>query len=296
MNIFTKTPLTVAAILAAFSIHAAPGDGSDIARNAARELQKQHALYEQQAMENAAKAEYNAEIQAELVKIYSKDPWRQIGNTTNLARGPGWVEFQGEVQSIVNNGVIMKGKYGQVLTVWTDPDYSEHLVQSIKTESDKREHRSETVSDTSFQQHKIYGDDLFFVEGFPYPGRTGTGYEELMALDSDYYTYTNTLDQALTIHKLIYGKPCSKIWTPEELAEAKLKAGAKKQAVLDKVLKSNQESAGRGEPYGLMRMGERYRDGEGVEKDLAQARAYLQRAADAGSVTAGDELSKLSPQ
>ncbi len=44
-----------------------------------------------------------------------------------------------------------------------------------------------------------------------------------------------------------------------------------------------------------MRMGERYRDGEGVDKDLAKARQYLKRAADAGEQTAADELSRLSP-
>ena len=42
-----------------------------------------------------------------------------------------------------------------------------------------------------------------------------------------------------------------------------------------------------------MRMGERYRNGDGVEKDLSKAREYLQKAADAGSPTAKEELSKL---
>ena len=70
-------------------------------------------------------------------------------------------------------------------------------------------------------------------------------------------------------------------------------AGAKKQAVQDKVLKSNQDAAARGDAYGLMRMGERYRDGEGVEKDLDKARTYLKKAADAGSPTAAEELQHL---
>ena len=40
-------------------------------------------------------------------------------------------------------------------------------------------------------------------------------------------------------------------------------------------------------------MGERFRDGDGVEKDLVKARDYLQKAVDAGSITAKEELSKL---
>lgn len=75
------------------------------------------------------------------------------------------------------------------------------------------------------------------------------------------------------------------------LAKAALE---KKQATLAKVVKFNQEQADKGDVIGLLRMGERYRDGDGVEKDLAKAKAYLQKAADAGSPTAADELSKFN--
>ena len=61
----------------------------------------------------------------------------------------------------------------------------------------------------------------------------------------------------------------------------------------ERALKMNQDLADKGDAYGLLRMGERYRDGEGVEKDIAKAKAYLQKAADAGSPTAADELKKL---
>jgi len=49
----------------------------------------------------------------------------------------------------------------------------------------------------------------------------------------------------------------------------------------------------KGDMFGLLRMGERYRDGDGVEKDLGKAREYLQKAADAGSPTAKEELANL---
>jgi hypothetical protein len=72
------------------------------------------------------------------------------------------------------------------------------------------------------------------------------------------------------------------------------KADAAKKAVQAKVLKSNQDLADKGDAYGLLRMGESYRDGEGVPKDLAKAKDYLTKAAAAGSPTATDELSKLN--
>lgn len=85
---------------------------------------------------------------------------------------------------------------------------------------------------------------------------------------------------------------------PDEVAkevEAKefAKKQAIKQAITDRVLKNNQDLADKGDAYGLLRMGERYRDGEGVPKDLAKARDYLTKAAEAGSQTASDELKTL---
>jgi hypothetical protein len=95
--------------------------------------------------------------------------------------------------------------------------------------------------------------------------------------------------------------------TPEQLAAAraaqeKAKADAKAKAAAQKAdgearaLQANQDAAAKGDSFGLMRMGERYRDGDGVEKDLSKAREYLQKAADAGSPTAKDELSNLKSQ
>jgi hypothetical protein len=71
------------------------------------------------------------------------------------------------------------------------------------------------------------------------------------------------------------------------------KADDAKKAIQAKDLKSNQDMADKGDEYGLLRMGERYRDGDGVEKDLAKAKDYLTKAADAGSPTAADELKQL---
>jgi len=67
----------------------------------------------------------------------------------------------------------------------------------------------------------------------------------------------------------------------------------KQEAAQEKVLKYYQDLANKGDTYGLLRMGERYRDGDGVEKNAAKARDYFTKAAAAGSPTAADELSKL---
>jgi len=86
----------------------------------------------------------------------------------------------------------------------------------------------------------------------------------------------------------------------EKATEAERKAAEEKEkkeqaqvAMQLKVLHLNEDQAAKGEPYGLLRMGERYRDGEGVPKDLAKARDYLSKAAAAGEPSAADELSRL---
>ena len=81
--------------------------------------------------------------------------------------------------------------------------------------------------------------------------------------------------------------------TPEQIEAVKAKAAADKNANEEKALKYNQELADKGDSYGLLRMGERYRDGYGVPKDLAKARDYFTEAVAAGSSSAADELSQL---
>ncbi len=85
--------------------------------------------------------------------------------------------------------------------------------------------------------------------------------------------------------------------TPARAAAAKVEQAKfaqaqnlKKAQAEEIALKANLEAAQAGDAYGLLRMGERYRDGDGVAKDTAKARDYLTRAAAAGSVTATEEL------
>ena len=200
-----------------------------------------------------------------------KDPYRIIANTTNVV-GAGWVQFYGTVLEVQKGGIRM---------------------QAI-CRAEKR--------DTGFGPKGVdtYGTE-FFVEGFPYEVAENDflGADQcLCAIEKGVYTYTTTSGASRTIHKLIYGEvytpPPPKPLTPEQIAAAKSAADQKKKAAAERALKANQEAAAKADSFGLLRMGERYRDGEGVEKDLDKARSYLQKAADTGSPTAAEELSKLN--
>ncbi|HVU08753.1 MAG TPA: hypothetical protein VHG89_09445 [Verrucomicrobiae bacterium] len=66
------------------------------------------------------------------------------------------------------------------------------------------------------------------------------------------------------------------------------------QKAAAKALQQEEKLAMAGDTFGLLRMGERYLSGDGVAKDSAKARIYLQRAADAGSPTAAEDLQRLA--
>jgi TPR repeat protein len=80
-------------------------------------------------------------------------------------------------------------------------------------------------------------------------------------------------------------------------AKAELKKAADEQRAEQgktRALKLNQDAAAKGDAYGLLRMAERYRDGDGIEKDSAKAKEYFQKAVEAGSPSAAAELESLN--
>jgi hypothetical protein len=67
-----------------------------------------------------------------------------------------------------------------------------------------------------------------------------------------------------------------------------------KADVAARILKSHQDLADQGDAYGELRMGLRYRDGDGVPQDRDKAREWLQKAADQGDPDAATALSQLA--
>jgi len=205
-----------------------------------------------------------AEAQEEATSV--RDPIRVV-NGINIAVGAGWVQFYGKVLEVQPKGVRLEGFY---------------------------------------KGNGGVPDEDFFVENFPFQVAendfVGGGAEKLFAIPAGVYTYKTAIGGSRTIHKLDYGAVyVPPPPTPEQIEAARKIAAAKKiadakraTAGAELALKSNQDAAAAGDAYGLLRMGERYRDGEGVERDLAKAREYLAKAKDAGSPSAPSELDSLT--
>lgn len=84
--------------------------------------------------------------------------------------------------------------------------------------------------------------------------------------------------------------------SPDELILGKRAAAKTPESKTDldaRILKSHQDLADKGDAYGELRMGLRYRDGDGVPKDLDKAREWLHKSADQGDSDAASALAKL---
>jgi hypothetical protein len=315
-------------------------------KSAAEQAEQQRFLTEAYARQQAQQESQNISQQGEILKIYSKDPWRKINNSTNYVGNEGWQQFQGKIQAIEPVGILFQGNFGRVLSISTSTDKNSGLTtirgevsnESETNRQNARKSTSQSTQITKTQIEKIYGDDFFLVVNFPYPAQDGNGYERMMAYDTGYITYTNSANHVLTVRKLDYGTPCIKIWSEEEIAaayaqaeaerekiEAERKAQreladaqaereraaieeqrkaelavieAEKKAKIDKIVKSYQEEADKGDPGALHRLGEFYRDGYGFEKDAVKADEYFKKADAATEALAKqtNEKSKLNEQ
>src|SRR5580658_4355950 len=150
-----------------------------------------------------------------------------------------------------------------------------------------------------YPDHEIWFSGEFFVKNYPYKQADDDLVPDyLAAFPAEVYSYNTAQGSVHTIHALDFGIPCD---APPEIAareekEAEAAAAALKQKEAEakvNALKANEAEAATGDMYGLLRMGERYRDGDGVETNLDKARDYLSRAAAAGELTASNELAAL---
>ncbi len=219
-------------------------------KSAADKAEQQRFLTDAYAREQAQQESEIVSRQNEIIKIYSKDPWRKIHGSTNYVGNEGWQQFQGKVLSVDPVGILFQGSFGKVLSITTEIDKDADLVTTrgeVSNESEielqKRNTKkisTQSTHTTRIKHEKIYGDDFFMVVNFPYPVQADSGYERLMAYDTGYITYTNSDKRALTVRKLDYGLPCIKIWSAAEM-EAVYKAAEAKRAAIEAERRAQRE-------------------------------------------------------
>lgn len=189
--------------------------------------------------------------------IEPADPARVWDGKKEAANDPGWVKFWGKVDKSGADGLVIAGGFGVVSNEFSGRFFL-----------------------TGYPKEMAEGDSFDFKASW---WARGVG--------------NVSLDGGVMRH-LDYGK----VWVPapphvltaderKALEAARLAARAKAAAA---AVAFNQAAADRGDAYGLLRMGERYRDGDGVARDPRKAREYLAKAAAAGNSQAAAALQSLA--
>lgn len=211
------------------------------------------------------------------------DLWREIDGVTNCIRGPGWNDFYFPT---VHNQFNLNGRKSPLAPHWFACWGRVIEVQPTG------------IRVSGHSEFYGAGEKIFFVEGYPYEVEEDQYIERIAAKDSGVYTYTTVLGGTSTIRRFVYGRivnaPTVPPPSPEQL-KALADAEARKKAASDaKALNYNRDLAERGDAYGQFRMGERYRDGDGVDKDPRQAREWFAKASAQGDKAASKALAAMS--
>jgi len=142
----------------------------------------------------------------------------------------------------------------------------------------------------TYANSKETNHGAFVLIRFPQPRAAGDEFsheKSWWAKDDGNTTYSGA-----TYHRLDYGEVRGKLTDAEKAAQTQAQQ-AKRAELMANAIALYQKQAGDGDAYAQLRLGEIYRDGEGVPKDLAKARDYLAKAAAQGNQDAQKELDQL---
>jgi TPR repeat protein len=228
-----------------------------------------------------------------------EDAWRDFAGVKKYVKSPdsGFVTFQGQILQTTSDGIRIQGNCGANLqTEFFVKNFPYKLADGDFTGTDKK---YAAVEDGQLTYITISGD-AHTIEQLDY-GTPCTRPNEADEIEAAAQNFSSSEEEAINDAKLeASNKQVEADATAKSLADFlqkveddKRKIIEAKKAAADKVVKWNQAQADKGDTYGLLRMGERYRDGDGVEKDLSKAQEYLMKAANAGSSDATNALVKL---
>jgi TPR repeat protein len=244
---------------------------------------KAAAAAQKRAEANAAAAEKARRqhiAQAQRSAILDIAQWRIVDGVTNSVRDPGWFHFYGEVRKVETNGLVVHGVLAPL------NDETPALVQSFFEGASLPSRRPDSVG-PSAPPDKLPQLQDFFLVNFPHPVVTQDVLEP-----KKYYMakYVGIIEHGNDGHlrQYDYGQPSA---FPPPDVEAKL--NAKKNTADNALLRFEQAQAAKGSATYQRRLGLRYLQGKGVERDPAKGREWLLKAAAQGDTEAAEALKKL---
>jgi TPR repeat protein len=220
-------------------------------------------------------------------KLIPRDPWREIYGEKKyvMSAGSGFVKFSGQIQEITLKGIRIWGEYG-------DADNVEFFLINFPYHFGEGESIDPTKIYAALDDGKFsYITEDGYAKTLP---KLNYGHPCVKPKNAD---SVEKAAQQLTPQEesqLNFAEFSAKEKTEsavaaqqrlqnflDELEAAHTAAIQKIKAAQALALKNDQEQADKGDRIALRRMGERYRDGEGVQKDLAKADEYFKKADEA---------------
>jgi TPR repeat protein len=261
--------------------------------NAAAAKLNQDALNAAAKSKAAAQAQKTAAQAAWVTNLHQVpiDPLRLFNGARLAANAPGSAKFWGTVKSVSAQGLIVEGSY----TGYSPPPNLEF-------------YKSGSVTMSSFTNVPNAFSGIFLITHFP-PGRAIRGdsfnfqdpwWARMSGLVSISSTNLDRLSGATRItstnfHALDYGVVVE--LTEQEMAAARATAQAAldstRQALQANALASDQNAAANGDQSAQLEMGKRYRDGDGVPKDLGKAKEWFAKSAAQGNQQATRALANM---
>jgi hypothetical protein len=272
----------------------------------------------------------NAHLRAKQL-FQPKDPWRMLDGKIYNAKDTQWFLFTGTVLEIKQGGILLHGSFGPPLEAnFGECDYFvDNFPNQIYSMVDGetitfpmnlvahfggRSTYQYTNTTIDLRVHTVRRLDYGEIVDSPPPDLVKKWSNQIIIASDDNPQLTDEINDAKRQQSLVefklsqvkdeYSQKSASINAEDEAKITDLpnvfakrlkdKQDKEKQAIAAKALAFNQSQADKGDPVGLLRMGERYRDGDGVSKNLDKAREYFNKASAAGSPTATDELSKLN--
>jgi hypothetical protein len=212
-----------------------------------------------------------------------RDLWREINGVTYCIAGPGWKDY---FFPDVKGQWEMRGQKLVLAAGWFE--FGGKVIEV----------QPRGIRIRGYSNFWLGGPETtFFVMHYPYEVAEGSQILHQAARDAGTYTYSTVSGSTSTLKCFDYGlvsqPPAPPPPTLEEINAAREQAAKKKTHAAEGALRFNQELAEKGDSYGQLRMGERYRDGDGVPRDLQKARDWFAKAAAQGDKAAASELAAL---
>jgi hypothetical protein len=233
-------------------------------------------------------------------KHIPEDPWREINGEKKyvMSENSEFVNFSGQIQEVGPTGVRILGQYGNLagqeeyfLINFPYKVQAGEYINPSKIYVAVEDGQFGYVTEDGLGKHIT---QLNYGNPCARPSNADSVEKLALQLTPDEESRINSAKADASAKSELAVAAQKRLQDFLDKNDPERIAAAQRKASEELGLEFDLREAVKGDPIGLLSMGERYRDGNGVPKDSAKAKEFLGKAAAAGNQTAVQELSKLT--